>query len=85
MDEAQHHRDLPELALHIAAADLQRDFSEVFGVETIERVLNSCYDQLAAQATVPNFLPLFAERLARQRLYALAGIDGKVSDGIASG
>jgi hypothetical protein len=82
MAEPQHHRDLTELALHIAATDLQRDFSEVFGVETIERVLNSCYDQLAARATVPNFLPLFAERFARQRLYALARVEGKISDGI---
>ena len=78
----QHRRDLQGLALHIAAADLQRDFSETFGVETIERVLNSCYDQLAARATVPNFLPLFAERFARQRLYALARVEGKISDGI---
>ena len=29
-------RDMPEPALHIAAAILQRDFSETFGVETIE-------------------------------------------------
>ena len=72
MAEPQHRRDLPELALHIAATDLQREFSEMFGVETIERVLNSCYDELAARATLPGFLPLFAERFARQRLYALA-------------
>jgi protein-tyrosine-phosphatase len=45
-------RDMPQPALHIAAAILQRDFSETFGVETIERFLNSCYDQLAARATV---------------------------------
>jgi arsenate reductase (thioredoxin) len=78
----QHRRDLQGLALHIATADLQRDFSETFGVETIEQVLNSCYDQLAARATVPNFLPLFAERFARQRLNALAQAEGKISDGI---
>jgi arsenate reductase (thioredoxin) len=72
----QHRRDAPELALHIAATHLHRDFSEIFGVETIERALISCYDQLAARATVPNFLPLFAERFARQRLYALARVEG---------
>jgi arsenate reductase (thioredoxin) len=74
-------RDMPELALHIAAGDLQRDFSETFGVETIERFLNSCYDELAARATLPRFLPLFAERFARQRLNALARVEGKISDG----
>ena len=70
----QHRRDLP--ALHIAATHLQRDFSDMVGVETVERVLNSCYEQLAVRATVPNFLPLFAERVARQRLCALARVEG---------
>ena len=70
----QHRRDLP--ALHIAATHLHRDFSDVLGVETVERVLSCCYEQLAARATVPNFLPLFAERVARQRLCALAGVEG---------
>lgn len=79
MAEPQHRRDLPELALDIAATDLQRDFSEMFGVETIERILNCCYDELAARATLPRFLPLFAERFARQRLYALARVEGKIT------
>ena len=74
-------RDMPELALHIAATDLQRDFSQTFGVETIERLLISCYDELAARATVARFVPLFAERFARQRLAALARVEGKISDG----
>jgi hypothetical protein len=40
---AQHVRhDLPEVALCLAAIPLQRDFSETFVVETIERLLNSC-------------------------------------------
>lgn len=74
-------RDLREPALHVAATDLQRDFSEMFGVETIERLLNSCYDELAERATVTNYLPLFAERFARQRLNAVARVEGKISDG----
>jgi arsenate reductase len=73
-------REMPELALHVAATDLQRDFSEMFGVETIERFLVSCYDELAARATLPRFLPLFAERFARQRLNALARLEGKIRD-----
>lgn len=73
-------RDLQGLALRVAATHLQRDFSEMFGVETIERLLNSCYDDLAERATVTTYLPLFAERFARQRLNATARVEGKISD-----
>jgi arsenate reductase (thioredoxin) len=67
--------------LHTAATRLQRDFSETFGVETIERFLYSSYDQFASRATVTNWLPLLVERFARQRLIALARVEGKVTDG----
>ena len=70
-----------QLALRTAATRLERDFSETFGVETIERFLYSSYDQFAGRATVVNFLPLLAERFARQRLSALARVEGKISDG----
>jgi arsenate reductase len=39
--------------------------------ETIERLLRECYDQLAATATIHTWLPLLAERFARQRLTAV--------------
>ena len=76
--------DLPidqRLALKTAAAALQQEFAASFGVETIERFLKSSYDQFANHATVTNFLPLLAERFARQRLRALAKVEGKSSDG----
>jgi arsenate reductase (thioredoxin) len=81
-----HHaaRDLSinqQLALRTAATRLQRDFADTFGVETIERFLYSSYDQFAGRATIPNFLPLLAERFARHRLNALARVEGKISDG----
>ena len=50
-------------------------------MDTIERFLHSSYDQFAGRATVPNFLPLLAERFARQRLNALARVEGKITDG----
>jgi arsenate reductase (thioredoxin) len=79
---AQHVRHaVADAALRLAAIRLQHDFSETFGMETIERLLNSCYDELAARATVPTYLPLFAERFARQRLNAVARVEGKISDG----
>jgi protein-tyrosine-phosphatase len=64
------------LALRTAAAHLEDEFKGVFGVETIERFLVSSYDELAPRATVRRFLTLFAERFARQRLRALARVEG---------
>jgi len=69
------------LAMTTAAGQLQREFDGVFGAETIERFLHSSYDQFAGRATVPRFLPLLAERFARQRLRALAKVEGKSNDG----
>ena len=68
------------LALKTAAAHLQTEFAAMFGVQTIERFLHSSYDQFANRASIANFLPLLAERFARQRLRALAKIEGKSSD-----
>ncbi|WP_282776436.1 arsenate reductase ArsC [Nocardia sp. CC201C] len=70
-----------KLALKTAATRLQSEFATTFGVETIERFLHSSYDQFAGRATIVNFLPLLAERFARQRLRALAKVEGKITDG----
>jgi arsenate reductase (thioredoxin) len=70
-----------QYALRSAARNLGDQFSGVFGAETIERFLYSSYDQFASVATVPTFLPLLAERFARQRLRALARVEGTVQDG----
>ncbi len=82
---AGHHReDLSidqQLALRGAANRLGGEFSGTYGSETIERFLHSSYDQFATGSTVPNFLPLLAERFARQRLTALARVEGLANDG----
>ena len=70
-----------QLALRTAARRLGEEFSGIFGPETIERFLHSSYDQFATGSTVPNFLPLLAERFARQRLTALARVEGHGNDG----
>jgi arsenate reductase len=70
-----------QVALTTATTRLTRDFEGTFGVETIERFLHSSYDQFAGQATIANFLPLLAERFARQRLHALAKVEGLAHDG----
>jgi protein-tyrosine-phosphatase len=69
------------LALRGAAARLGEEFSGVFGVETIERFLHTSYDQFASRAAVSSYLPLIAERFARQRLRALAKVEGLHDDG----
>jgi protein-tyrosine-phosphatase len=70
-----------QLAMRTAAANLRERFSGVFGKETIEKFLTSSYDQFANSAAIPNFLPLLAERFAKQRLQALARVEGKSTDG----
>jgi protein-tyrosine-phosphatase len=68
-------------ALRSAAANLRRDFDGIFGTETIERFLVTSYDQFADRARIVAFLPLMAERFARQRLRALAKVEGHATDG----
>jgi protein-tyrosine-phosphatase len=70
------------LAMKTAARHLADDFDGVFGEETIGLFLTTCYDQFAGRASFPNFLPLLAERFARQRLHALAKVEGKATDGL---
>lgn len=69
------------LALRTAAVNLGREFADIFGAETIERFLNSSYDQFAVVGNIDRFLPLIAERFARQRLNALAKVEGHRDDG----
>ena len=70
------------LALKTAAKVLQTEFVGTFSVETIELFLQTSYDQFADRAKFTNFLPLMAERFARQRLTALARVEGKHNDGL---
>lgn len=69
------------LALKSAAARLAHEFDGIYNAETIERFLHSSYDQFAKDATVFSYLPLMAERFARQRLNALSRIEGRATDG----
>jgi arsenate reductase len=64
--------------IHTAAARLEDKFRGVFGAETIERYINDSLDQLLPNSQVTSFVPIFVERFARDRLRALAKIEGKV-------
>jgi protein-tyrosine-phosphatase len=72
----------PELrrALDSAAAELQREFADDFDAETIRQMLFASYEKLSATATIPNFLPLLAQRFARQQLQARARVTTKSDD-----
>lgn len=68
-------------AMHTAATRMCRDYASTFSIETIEEFLYGSYDEFAVRAVIPNYLPLLAERFARQRLKALAKIEGHSCDG----
>ena len=69
-------------AVRTAAVRLQRDFDGVFGAETIDRFLHTSYDAFAGRAAITTYLPLLAERFAKQRLKALARVEGKSGTGL---
>jgi protein-tyrosine-phosphatase len=70
------------LVLRRSAQILRSEFEGVFGVETIERFLQSSYDDFAGRARARNFLGILSERFARQRLTALAKVEGKRDSGL---
>ncbi|HWM20266.1 MAG TPA: arsenate reductase ArsC, partial [Ilumatobacteraceae bacterium] len=67
--------DVQNLVSH-ATARLEREFDGIFGPETVEKFIIDSLDQLAPKATVTTFLPLLTERFARERLKALAKVEG---------
>jgi len=70
------------LALRTAAKNLTEEYAGTFSTETIQLFLETSYEQFAGRATISHFLPLLAERFARQRLVALARVEGKAEDGL---
>jgi arsenate reductase (thioredoxin) len=64
--------------IRTAAARLQDKFKGIFGPGTIERYINDSLDQLLPSSEVVSFVPIFVERFAKDRLRALAKVEGKV-------
>ena len=72
--------DVPLEMRHLvghAAARLHREFEGIFATETIERFIADSWSRVA-HAKVQSFVPLFVERFARERLRALAKVEGRV-------
>jgi arsenate reductase (thioredoxin) len=75
---------LPPEALSMVGdvtARLVGEFDGVFSIETIRRATAESYASLSGPRST-SFVPLFVERFTRQRLRALARVEGKVTDGV---
>ena len=57
---------------------LTEEFDGVFSSETIDRYMAESLEQIGS-ARVENFIPLFVDRFARERLRALAQADSKIT------
>jgi protein-tyrosine-phosphatase len=62
--------------IRASAERLRADFAGVFGEETIQRFMAESWESLSG-SKVAAFIPLFVERFTRQRLRALARVEGK--------
>jgi protein-tyrosine-phosphatase len=72
--------ELDQMTLRSSAMMLQKDYAGTFGYETIELFLLSSYEEFAPRLANQTYLALFAERFARERLRALARVEGKSDD-----
>jgi arsenate reductase len=64
-----------QLQIREAAERLQRRFAGQLNAETIERFMNDSLDVLIARAHTSTWVPLLAERFARDRLRALIRLE----------
>mgnify|MGYP001433749648 CR=1 FL=1 len=79
---AAHLSDIPaefQPLVRRAASRLTDEFAAYFGSETIERYLAESLDEIVARARVRAFVPLFAERFTRDRLWSLAKAEGRLA------
>ena len=69
-----------KLLVRQAAERLRRQFEGQMNFETIERFLTDSVDSLTERAKSTMWIPLLAERFARDRLRALVRLDSEVTD-----
>lgn len=63
-----------------AAERLGAEFAGTFAVETIDRFISETRAELESRARVTTWLPIIIERHARDRLRALARLEGFIAD-----
>ena len=64
------------------AAHLAPHYVGTFGAETIERFVRDSLERLLPTAKVATYLPVLAEKFARQRLTALARLDASAPNAV---
>lgn len=69
-------------ALGRAERRLCCEFTILFEANTIHEYLYDSYAEVGRQASVQLYVPLLAERFARQRLYARARVEGRIEHAI---
>jgi arsenate reductase (thioredoxin) len=71
----------PELQVQLdrVTRQLAAGFTGLFSQETIARYVEESAELLSRGATVHRFIPIFVEGLARERLRALAQVEGRVA------
>lgn len=60
------------------AARLEPQFAGTFGAETIERFVADSLEQLLPTAKIATYLPVLAEKFAKERLRALGRVEGSL-------
>jgi arsenate reductase (thioredoxin) len=68
------------LLIRQASAHLKSEFAGIFSTETIERFISDSRSALEPSATITSWLPVLVERFARERLRALARVEGLSQD-----
>lgn len=77
-------KDLADLPLdqqhlvHSVTVRLEPRFAGTFGPETIERFVLDSLDRLLPTAKIATYLPVLAEKFAKERLGALARLEGSL-------
>ena len=67
-----------EFLLRREIAHLTDEFTGTFGPETVERFVRESLDDLEG-VRVKDFIPIFVRRFSRERLRALAQVEGKIA------
>lgn len=72
--------DAEQTQIHDAAIKLQRQFDGQVNTETVERLLHESTDTLLEKGTTTMWIPLLAERIARDKLRALTRLESDHTD-----
>jgi protein-tyrosine-phosphatase len=67
-----------QLLVRHGQSRLAAEFRGLFGPETVERFVHDSLDALSG-ARIKQFIPLFTERFARDRLWSLAKVEGRIT------